>query len=176
MPIFARGSGWSVKPRGNHKAFVKAQARGLIGFDELLAATRRFAEWANDIDPRFIKYPATWLNADSYLNEPDKPKGTTPEAKIAEPSSQARPTRKGPETPREQRQNPASGPFWKNDEKSSVGWSGQVRTCDPPGLVSPPTTPSRRSGLSPGRLGTCRTKLNSLSGGRRRAAASSGTG
>jgi hypothetical protein len=58
----------------------------LIGFDELLAATARYAEWTNDKDPQFIKYPATWLNADSYLNEPDKTKGAVHETTIAEPS------------------------------------------------------------------------------------------
>jgi hypothetical protein len=75
------------KDRGAaEKAYAKARARGLIGFDELLAATARYAEWTNDKDPQFIKYPATWLNADSYLNEPDRPKRSTPEATIAEPS------------------------------------------------------------------------------------------
>jgi hypothetical protein len=75
------------KDRGTaEKAFAKAQARGLIGFDELLAATARFAEWTNDKEPQFIKYPATWLNADSYLDEPDKPKGAAHEATIAGPS------------------------------------------------------------------------------------------
>lgn len=75
------------KDRGTaEKAFVKARARGLIGFDELLAATARFAEWTNDKERQFIKYPATWLNADSYLDEPDKPKGAAHEATIVEPS------------------------------------------------------------------------------------------
>jgi hypothetical protein len=75
------------KDRGAaEKAFAKAQARGLIEFDALLAATARYAEWTNDKDPQFIKYPATWLNADSYLNEPDKTKGAVHEATIAEPS------------------------------------------------------------------------------------------
>jgi hypothetical protein len=75
------------KDRGAaEKAFTKARARGLIGFDELLAATSRFVEWTNDQEPQFIKYPATWLNSDSYLNEPDKPKCAASDATIAEPS------------------------------------------------------------------------------------------
>jgi hypothetical protein len=75
------------KDRGAaEKAFAKAQARGLIDFDALLAATSRYAEWTNDKDQQFIKYPTTWLDADSYLNEPDKAKGAAPEATIAEPS------------------------------------------------------------------------------------------
>jgi hypothetical protein len=57
----------------------------LIGFDDLLVATRRFLEWMSDRESQFIKYPATWLNADSYLDEPDKLKGAANDAMIAEP-------------------------------------------------------------------------------------------
>jgi hypothetical protein len=75
------------KDRGAaEKAFFKARARGLIAFDELLAATSRFAEAVHGKEPEFIKYPATWLNADSYLDEPEKPKGAAREALIAAPS------------------------------------------------------------------------------------------
>jgi hypothetical protein len=58
----------------------------LIEFDELLAVTIRFAQSAREKEPEFIKYPATWLNADSYLDEPDKPKGAARNVRIAEPS------------------------------------------------------------------------------------------
>ncbi len=68
------------------KAFANAQARGLIDFDELLAVTKRFAESVRDKEPEFIKYPATWLNAESYLDEPDKPKGAAGNPAFAEPS------------------------------------------------------------------------------------------
>jgi hypothetical protein len=64
-------------------SFAQAQARGEVTFDELLVATRRFAESMGD--PKFTPYPATWLNAKSYLDEPDKPKGAG-DLKIAEPS------------------------------------------------------------------------------------------
>jgi hypothetical protein len=75
------------KDRGAaQKAFAKARARGLIGFDELLAVTNRFAESVRDKEPEFVKYPATWLNAGSYLDEPDKSKGAARDATIAEPS------------------------------------------------------------------------------------------
>jgi hypothetical protein len=75
------------KDRGAaEKAFAKAQARGLIAFDELLAATSRFVGCTNDTESKFIKHPATWLNADSYLDEPDKPKSAANEATIAEPT------------------------------------------------------------------------------------------
>jgi hypothetical protein len=75
------------KDRGAaEKAFAKAQARGLIECDELLAATRRFVQCTNDNESKFIKYPATWLNADSYLDEQDKPKGAAHDATISEPS------------------------------------------------------------------------------------------
>jgi hypothetical protein len=68
------------------RAFAKARLRGLIGFDDLLAATRCFAESANGKDLQFIKYPATWLNADSYLDVPERSYGTASDQIIAEPS------------------------------------------------------------------------------------------
>jgi len=75
------------KDRGAaEKAFAKARAKGLIGFDELLNATRRFVETMNDKEPEFIKYPATWLNADSYLDEPDEHKAGARDVMIANPS------------------------------------------------------------------------------------------
>jgi hypothetical protein len=75
------------KDRGAaEKAFAKARARGSIEFEELLAATSRYVECTKDRESKYIKYPATWLNADSYLDEPDKPEGVAPEATIAEPS------------------------------------------------------------------------------------------
>jgi hypothetical protein len=75
------------KDRGTAKrAFAKAQARGLIGFEELLAATTRYAKGMSDKETEYIKYPASWLNADSYLDEPDRPKGAARKATIAEPS------------------------------------------------------------------------------------------
>jgi hypothetical protein len=75
------------KDRGTaEKAFDKARARGLIDFEELLAATSRYVEFTKDRESKFIKHPAAWLNADSYLDEPDKPGGVAREATIAEPS------------------------------------------------------------------------------------------
>jgi hypothetical protein len=76
-------------------------------------------------------------------------------ATVAEARSRKRATyEEMAEMPPEQRQNPASepcqNPFGKMMRNQVVGWSGQVRICDPPGLVSPPATPNRRSGLSPG--------------------------
>jgi hypothetical protein len=85
------GRWYPLYPRKKHrgaaeKAFAKARARGLIEFDELLAVTNRFAESVRDKELEFIKYPATWLNADSYLDEPDKPKDAARNSTIAEPS------------------------------------------------------------------------------------------
>ena len=74
------------KDRGAaEKAFAKARARGAVTFDELLAATHCLVESTHDKDQTFIKYPATWLNADSYLDEPDKPKQAG-DLRIPEPS------------------------------------------------------------------------------------------
>jgi hypothetical protein len=73
------------RSRGAAEAsFAQAQTRGEVTFDELLAATRRFAESMGDKDPKFTPYPATWLAAKGYLDEPDKPKGAG-DLKIAEP-------------------------------------------------------------------------------------------
>ncbi len=67
------------------KAFANAQARGLLNFDELVAVTKRFAESVRDKEREFVKYPATWLNAESFLDEPDKP-GAASNPSLAEPS------------------------------------------------------------------------------------------
>ncbi len=74
------------KDRGAaEKAFAKARARGLIGFDDLLVATERFVASVSGKESKFIKYPANWLDADSYLDEPNKPKGAGSDEMIAEP-------------------------------------------------------------------------------------------
>jgi hypothetical protein len=85
------GRWYSLYPRRKdrgaaEKAFVKARERGSIEFEDLLAATSRYVESTKDKESKFIKHPATWLNADSYLDEPDKPEGVAREATMVEPS------------------------------------------------------------------------------------------
>lgn len=39
--------------------------------DLIIAATKRYAATCRGKDPKFIKYPATWLNKGGYLDEPE---------------------------------------------------------------------------------------------------------
>jgi hypothetical protein len=52
------------------KAYRAALRRGATP-EHLLAAARRFAEQTRATEARFVAYPASWLNAGSYDNEPD---------------------------------------------------------------------------------------------------------
>jgi hypothetical protein len=55
------------------KAFEKVKRSGDITFDSLMAVTQRYAAAAKKLDPTFVPYPASWLNAGSHLDEEDKP-------------------------------------------------------------------------------------------------------
>jgi hypothetical protein len=62
------------QPQDAKRAFVKAIGSGAITLDALMAKTRAFAaSWANEPKDRrkFIPYPASWLNAGGYHDEPD---------------------------------------------------------------------------------------------------------
>ncbi len=62
------------QPQAAKKAFAKLMASGAITLDGLMAKTRTFAaSWANEPKERrkFIPYPASWLNAGGYHDEPD---------------------------------------------------------------------------------------------------------
>ena len=43
-------------------------ASGEITFDDLMAATARFAASVAGTDPKYIKAPSVWINKGSYLN------------------------------------------------------------------------------------------------------------
>ncbi|WP_154073553.1 hypothetical protein [Bradyrhizobium erythrophlei] len=61
-------------PQAAKKAFAKALASGLIALPVLMERTRAFAAtWANEPKDRrkFIPYPASWLNAGGYDDEPE---------------------------------------------------------------------------------------------------------
>jgi hypothetical protein len=45
-------------------------ARKLASAADLLAGARRYAAECNGKDPQYIKHPASWLNAQSWMNEP----------------------------------------------------------------------------------------------------------
>ena len=45
---------------------------GEVGREELLAAVRRYAAECADKEPKYIKYPCTWLNRGCWADEPDR--------------------------------------------------------------------------------------------------------
>jgi hypothetical protein len=62
------------QPQDAKKAFAKAINSGAITLDALMAKTRVFAaSWQTEPQDRrkFIPYPASWLNAGGYFDEPD---------------------------------------------------------------------------------------------------------
>jgi hypothetical protein len=62
------------QPQAAKRAFAKAISSGAITLVDLIAKTRAFAAtWENEPKGRrkFIPYPASWLNAGGYHDEPD---------------------------------------------------------------------------------------------------------
>jgi hypothetical protein len=62
------------QPQDAKKAFAKAIKSGAITLDALMVKTRAFAaSWQNEPKDRrkFIPYPASWLNAGGYHDEPE---------------------------------------------------------------------------------------------------------
>lgn len=60
------------------KAYVSA--RKLASAEVLLAGADRERAASESKDPRFVPYPATWLNQQRWLDEPDKPPGAAVDA------------------------------------------------------------------------------------------------
>ena len=70
---------WKEYPRKSDKrAALKAFRSALTraDFEEILTGTIQYANDPNLPEPKFIKHPATWLNADAWLNGslPDDPR------------------------------------------------------------------------------------------------------
>jgi hypothetical protein len=64
---------WKEYPRkSDRRAALKAfrSALNRAGFEEILAGVIRYAHDPNLPEARFIKHPATWLNADAWENGP----------------------------------------------------------------------------------------------------------
>ena len=59
------------EPRKARKAYESAIKRGATP-DQLLAAAERYAAERQGQPAKYTKHPTTWLNADSYLDEPDE--------------------------------------------------------------------------------------------------------
>jgi hypothetical protein len=76
------------QPQDAKRAFGKLMASGLITLEALMAKTRALAAiWQNEPKERrkFIPYPASWLNAGGYFDEPDD--GGQPAAAPIDPRS-----------------------------------------------------------------------------------------
>lgn len=59
--------------RGNaEKAYARVIRSGIATSDELLAGAMRYAAEKQHEEPKYIKHPATWLNAKCWLDEPDR--------------------------------------------------------------------------------------------------------
>ncbi len=59
--------------RGNaEKAYARVIRSGMATSDELLAGAMRYAAEKQHEEPKYIKHPASWLNAKCWLDEPDR--------------------------------------------------------------------------------------------------------
>jgi hypothetical protein len=75
-------------PKAARRAFDKLRVSGEIAFQDLITATQRFAAEVAAWPPerrQFIPYPATWLNAGSYAEEPET--AATSGTSIRDPST-----------------------------------------------------------------------------------------
>lgn len=78
-------SWYGVYPRHDDRAkalaaFVRARKAG-ASLAALTSGARRYRDDPNR-DPGFTKYPATWLNSESWLNGPLPPRGGKPAAPV----------------------------------------------------------------------------------------------
>src|ERR1700756_4369199 len=64
-------------PQAARKAWVAARRRG-VSAEHMISAARRYALETQHRDREKIKYPASWLNAGSYDDEPDRPQLVRP--------------------------------------------------------------------------------------------------
>jgi hypothetical protein len=80
------------QPQAAKRAFAKAIGSGAITLDALMTKTKAFAvatNWAvlSKRDRQFIPYPASWLNAGGYHDEPDGGDGGEPASVVRDPRS-----------------------------------------------------------------------------------------
>lgn len=64
---------WAIYPRKSDKASAKkafAKAVKAVGLETVMDGTRRIAADPNLPEKQFIPYPASWLNAEGWENEP----------------------------------------------------------------------------------------------------------
>jgi hypothetical protein len=80
------------QPQAAKRAFAKAIGSGAITLDALMTKTKAFAvatNWAalSKRDRQFVPYPASWLNAGGYHDEPDGGGGVEPAPVVRDPRS-----------------------------------------------------------------------------------------
>jgi hypothetical protein len=78
------------QPQAAKRAFAKVINSGAITLDALMAKTRAFAaSWKDEPKDRrkFIPYPASWLNAGGYHDEPDSGDDGEPAPVVRDPQS-----------------------------------------------------------------------------------------
>jgi hypothetical protein len=80
------------------KAFKNALSRATT--EEILAGVKRYAAECVGREAQFIKMPASWLNAECWLDEPDK----KPQANVVGFRKEFRPEPEGPKISEEERQ------------------------------------------------------------------------
>jgi hypothetical protein len=71
---------WSLYPKrvskgAARKVFERIIKKKLAPVEELKRGAMRYA--ASVADPKYVKHPATWLNGECWLDEPDKPAAAT---------------------------------------------------------------------------------------------------
>ena len=104
-----------VDRRSAARAYKAALGRRDCSIESLLAAAQRYAAETAGVEKRFIKHPATWLNASSYLNEAAAAAVPSGDFKIAAP------TPRDPKTFTEQEWRDRLGTF-KSQGKWSSAW------------------------------------------------------
>jgi hypothetical protein len=101
MPSFEQF--WEIFPRRvgkgtAKKAFKHAAERA--SFAEILDGARRYAKECVGRETQYIKHPSTWLNADCWLDEPER----KPSANVVGFRKEFKPEPEGPKVSEEERQ------------------------------------------------------------------------
>jgi hypothetical protein len=101
MPSFEQF--WEVYPRRVGKGAAKkaySNAAKRASFEEITAGARRYAAESVGREAQYIKMPATWLNADCWLDEPER----KTQANVVGFRKEFKPEPEGPKVSEEERQ------------------------------------------------------------------------
>jgi hypothetical protein len=101
MPSFEQF--WEIFPRRVGKGTAKKafkHAANRASFAEILDGARRYAKECVGRETQYIKHPSTWLNADCWLDEPERKPG----ANVVGFHKEFKPEPEGPKVTEEERQ------------------------------------------------------------------------